>query len=120
MHPVSNRRGAALRALAVSAIALAGLAGCTMVGDRLTGLSLTRDARGTCITDCANAASASIEAEVARHADNVLACQELPAGDRDACLSAEGARFAAAMQAITDARLECHNNCHSQGQGSAG
>jgi hypothetical protein len=120
MYPVSSWRGPAFRALALSVLALAGLAGCTMVDDSLTGISMTREARGTCINDCADAALTAMEAEQQLHLDNVAACQTLPSGEIEACVADEGVRHAAAMQSIADAKRECQNNCHSQGQGGIG
>lgn len=119
MHPVSYWRGPAFRALAVFLLALAALAGCTMVSD-LTGLSLSKKARGTCISDCSSVANLAIQEELQQHQDHIAACLSLPTAERDACMAEEGARHAAAMQAIQASRLECLNNCHNQGQGSAG
>lgn len=120
MYPVANWRGPAFRALAVSVLALAGLTGCTLVGDSLTGVSVNKEARGTCVTDCAIVAKAAIDAETTLHEDNVAACQGLPAEQITTCMADEGARHAAAMQSIMDTRLQCMNSCHSQGQGIAG
>lgn len=120
MHPVATWRGTAVRAVFVVLLGLVGAAGCTMIGDSLTGVSLTKQAVGLCISECAKTAHEAMESEQSTHQENVDRCLELSEPDKGACLNSEGARHSAAVQEIADRRRDCHGGCHHQGSGSAG
>ena len=66
---------------------------CTMVGDNLTGVGVTRSGPTTCIKACNDLYDLLYKLEVKRHqAENDL-CQLLPPGpEKNACLTAEAAR----------------------------
>ena len=104
MHsrPSRLRRAAVYAALA----ALLGLVSvllsqCMMVGDKMTGVSLDKAQRATCIGNCKTSRDACI-----------IQAQHDCAGDQ-ACLDA-------AIAACQDTYNECKNNCHHQGRGNAG
>jgi hypothetical protein len=120
MHSVATWRGRVGRAIFVCLLGLVGAAGCTMIGDSVTGVSLTQQAIGDCISACAHAASDEMQTEQSLHQDNVDRCLELSEPDKGPCLNAEGARHSAAVQEIADRRRECQGGCHHQGSGSAG
>lgn len=106
--------------LAVPVAALIGLAGCNLVGDSLTGLSIGRAGPSACVKACVEAQTEGVRAEATLHQNAVEACQALPDSEKHDCLAAEAARHAAAMAQIGAGRSECLNNCHRQGSGSAG
>ena len=120
MQPVANWRGAAVCAIAAALLGLVGTVGCTMIGESLSGVSLSNLAVGECISDCAKSAQDQIQSEQETHQANVDRCLELSEQDRGACLNAEGARHSAAVQEIADGRRQCQGSCHHQGSGSAG
>jgi len=91
------------------------LSQCTMVGDSLTGVGLSKHGPTTCIKQCNNLYKVLFSQEQKLHLANNAAC----AGDAG-CLAAELARHQAAMAALGQAKIDCQNNCHSQGGGSAG
>jgi hypothetical protein len=107
-------------ALAALAIALVALASCTMVGDSLNGIRMKAEGPTSCIKDCNDAYKTLYDEEQKLHAANVEACQSLAQPDKAACLTAEDARHTAAMDALGDGKIECQNNCHRQGSGTAG
>lgn len=120
MHAVATWRGPAARAIVIALLGIVGAAGCTMVGESLTGASLTQQAIASCVQDCGDQAQAALQSELQTHQEQVDACLQLSEADKGACLNAEGARHAAAMQKIADDRKQCQDNCHQQGGGSAG
>jgi hypothetical protein len=120
MHPVATWRGPALRAIAIALFGLVGAAGCTMVGESLTGVSLEKREIQNCIVSCNDLAHAAMRAEQSTHQENVDACLQLSGSDKEECLSDEGARHSAAVQQIAADRRECQGSCHHQGRGSAG
>ena len=120
MHPVATWRGPALRAIAIAVFGLVGAAGCTMVGESLTGVSLNKQQFENCIKGCNDQARAAMESEQRTHHENVEACLELSDGSKGACLDAEGARHSATVEEIQDGRKDCKGNCHHQGRGNAG
>ena len=120
MHLVATWRGHAGRAVFVCLLGLVGAAGCTMIGDSVTGVSLSSQALGDCISACAQTANDAMRSEQSLHQENVDRCLELSEPDKGPCLNAEGARHAAAVQEIADRRRECQGGCHHQGSGSAG
>ena len=115
-------RTSALRVFAaVAALALfTTIAGCTMVGDSLNGVRLKADGPTSCVKDCNDFYKGQYDQEQKLHDANVEACQVLEQPDKGTCLEAESARHGAAMQALGEAKVECQNNCHRQGSGSAG
>jgi hypothetical protein len=107
-------------ALAVTAITFAALAGCTLVGDSLTGLKAAADGPTTCIKDCNDFYKDAYDREQKLHQTNVEYCQSLDQPDKGTCLTAEDARHIAAMDALGEAKIECQNDCHRQGEASGG
>ena len=120
MHQVATWRGHAGRAIFLVLLGLVGAAGCTMIGDSVTGVSLSKQEVGACVSDCAKAANDAMESEQTLHQTNVDRCLELSEPDKGPCLNAEGARHSDAVQQIADRRRECQGGCHHQGSGAAG
>ena len=116
------RRRAALYALLATLLGVASLtlSQCTMVGDNLTGVGLTKDGPTTCIKQCNDLYSILYNDEQKLHDTNVNNCQALPQPDKGTCLVNEDARHQAAKDALTAGKIDCQNNCHRQGSGSAG
>ncbi|HEY3216410.1 MAG TPA: hypothetical protein VGK93_07950 [Candidatus Eisenbacteria bacterium] len=121
-RPNRLRRAVAFAALAV----LLGLVSltvsqCTMVGDSLTGVGVTRSAPTTCLKQCNDYYALLFKLEQKRHdAENDL-CQQLPTNEeRQACTAAESARHQAAKDLLTAEKKACQDGCHHQGTGSAG
>lgn len=120
-RPNRLRRAVAFAALA----ALLGLVSltlsqCTMVGDSVTGVSLDRNGPTSCVKQCNDFYKGEFDREQKLHATNVEICQALDQPARGECLVAEDARHTAAQAALGAAKIECQNNCHRQGTGSAG
>ena len=109
-----------LSLLGAIALIVATVVGCTMVGDRLTGVSLDKAGPTSCIKSCTGSATDQVHAEVEAHQAAIRGCQELSSEDRGPCMQAEAARHTAAMAQINSGRQECMNSCHRQGSGSAG
>jgi hypothetical protein len=107
-------------AVAVLGIALAVLAGCTMMGDNVTGVGLDGAGPTSCVKQCNDFFKGEYENEQKLHLLNVEACQMLAQPAKGECLMAEDARHTAAMDALGAAKIECQNSCHRQGTGSAG
>ena len=120
MHPARFTLRLTYCAWGAAAAALIGLVGCTLVGDSLTGVSVTDSDPTTCVKECNDFYRLQFTAEQKRHLEEVEKCQELSQPDKDACLAAEGERHSAAMDALGTAKIGCQNDCHRQGQGSAG
>jgi hypothetical protein len=107
--------------VAVLAITVGALAGCTRVGDRLTGVEITTGGPTSCVKNCNDKFIRDLAAETKRSLQNLFACSQLPThSERTACYSAELSRYAAAVSALWTARNNCVNSCHKQGAGSAG
>ena len=104
---------------AVLVLGLAALAGCTLIGDNLTGVT-AGSGPTTCIKQCNDLYKNLYNAEQKLHATNVEGCQALAQPGKGNCLAAEDARHTAAMVALGNAKIACQNNCHRQGTGSAG
>jgi len=96
------------------------VAGCTLTGDNITGLSLSKGGPTTCVKQCNDTFKGEYEKERKLHQQNVEACQQLPQPDKGDCLVAEDARHTAKMDELGAAKIECQNDCHRQGGGSAG
>jgi len=90
-----------------------------MVGENLTGVRFKDDGPTSCIKDCNDLYKSQYDDEQKLHASNVDACQSLAQPDKGDCLVAEDARHTAVMTALSDAKIECQNNCHRQGSGTA-
>ncbi|TMQ65303.1 MAG: hypothetical protein E6K78_07765 [Candidatus Eisenbacteria bacterium] len=97
------------------------LSQCTMVGDNLTGVGLTRAAPTTCIKHCNDLYDLLFKLEQKRHAAEVAVCQLIEDNNaKNDCLQAESTRHSAAKDALTAGKIDCQNDCHHQGVGSAG
>lgn len=118
MKQARPERFSSLWMLAAVAVLAAALAGCTLVGDNLTGVGLAADGPTTCVKECNDFYKAEFESEQKLHLENVELCQALEQPDKQVCLDAEGVRHEAAMLALGEAKLECQNNCHRQGEAS--
>lgn len=101
-------------------IALVALAGCTFMGDSLTGVQVNGAGPTTCVKQCNDLYATLYKEEQKLHDTNVEACQALSQPDKGNCLTAETARHEAAKAALSAGKIECQNNCHRQGTGSAG
>jgi hypothetical protein len=107
-------------AIAILAVGLAVLVGCTSVSDSLTGVSLDRNGPTSCVKQCNDFYAGEYDKEQKLHETNKEYCQTLSQPAKGDCLVAEDARHTAAMTALGNAKIECQNNCHRQGTGSAG
>ena len=96
------------------------LSQCTMVGDNLTGVGLNSGRPTTCIKMCNDLYKMLYDQEQKLYDTNKSACLGLPQPNKDACLAAELARHQAKMSQLGADKINCQNNCHSQGSGSAG
>jgi len=104
---------------AVVLLGLAALAGCTLIGDNITGVNAGTGPT-TCVKQCNDFYKAAYAEEQKTHDTNNNVCQSQPQGQRAGCLEAETARHEAAKASLSSAKIECQNNCHRQGTGSAG
>jgi hypothetical protein len=120
MYAVATRRGLLIRAVSIALLGLVGAAGCTMVGDSLTGVSLDKKKETNCISSCNDVAKAAKEVEQQTHNENISECQALPADQQSACMDEEAARHVDAVQGIQESKKDCQNGCHKQGGGHAG
>lgn len=107
-------------ALAITAVGLAALMGCTMVGDSITGVQLDRGGPTTCIKQCNDSYKLLYSEEQKRHQAAVETCQALNGAAQQTCQQAEAALHEANKDALTQGKIDCQNNCHRQGSGSAG
>src|SRR5262249_2764454 len=104
---------------AVAILALIAFAGCTLVGDNMTGVS-AGSGPTSCVKQCNDFYNIQYGNEQKLHATNVNICQAQSQPAKGNCLVAEDARHTAAMNELGGAKIECQNNCHRQGTGSAG
>jgi len=74
----------------------------------------------TCVKQCNDLYKPLFVFEQRLHNANVANCQALPNEEKGACLEAEGARHSAEMDRLGQAKIECQEDCHRQGAGSAG
>ena len=132
-RPNRLRRAVIYAALAtlLGAVSLT-LSQCTMVGDNLTGVELSRGRPTTCIKLCNDFYAGVYEQEQKHHDQSKLLCDvtkcaDLPAEEqaacidaRQACQDAEATRHAAVTAANAAAKIACQDNCHHQGTGSGG
>ena len=107
-------------AVAIFALGLVALVGCTSVSDSLTGVGLDKAGPTSCVKQCNDFYVGEYDREQKLHDTNVENCQSLPQPQKGDCLVAEDARHTAAKVALGNAKIECQNNCHRQGTGSAG
>ena len=122
-RPNRLRRAVAYAALAaVLGVVALTLSQCTMVGDSLNGVSLESGRPTTCIKKCNDLYAMLYKLEQKRHDAQVEICQALPPGslERQNCLDAETAQHQANKDALTQGKIDCQNNCHRQGAGTAG
>ena len=120
-RPNRLRRAVAYAALAaVLGVAAITLTQCTMVGDSLNGVQLERGRPTTCLKQCNDLYAVLYKLESKRHDASNDLCQQLVDPARTTCLEAEAAQHNANKDAITQAKIDCQNNCHRQGTGTAG
>lgn len=119
MHLARHKRSVA-GSLVALVIGLAALTGCTMVGDHLTGVDVSGAGPTTCVKQCNDAYKLLYKEEQKRHIAAVEACQALPQPDKGACLDAESILHEANKASLSQGKIDCQNNCHRQGAGSAG
>ncbi len=110
------RRGSALIVLGVALVAVSlSLSQCRMVGDQLTGISVTQAKAGNCLNTCAKVWNDSVRVENQLHVDNVHFCVGDPV-----CLAVENARWAEVSDRLAAGRLACQQDCQHQGSGGGG
>src|SRR5215510_6886843 len=106
--------------LAVVAIGVGALAGCTLTGDNLTGVQLNGTGPTTCVKQCNDAYKLMYQEEQKRHDASVEGCQALAQPAKGNCLVAEDAVHQANKASLAQGKIDCQNNCHRQGSGTAG
>lgn len=99
---------------------LLSLVGCTMVGDRLTGVEVQSHRPNECIRVCNQEFVADLTAETRKLTAALEDCRALPQAGKKTCHEAALAAFHAAVTAIGQERKTCVNNCHRQGSGFGG
>ena len=104
---------------AVVLLGLFALAGCTLIGDNVTGVKAGAGPT-TCVKQCNDLYKVLYNEEQKTHQTNQEACQALAQPDKATCLDNETARHEAAKASLAAGKTECQNNCHRQGSGSAG
>jgi len=90
------------------------------VGDSLNGVNLDGVGPTSCVKQCNDFYAIVYKREQKRHDTNNDLCNTLDQPQKGECLVNEDARHQAAKTAIGDAKINCQNNCHRQGSGSAG
>lgn len=118
MHLAHQKRN--IVSVLVLAAAAAAFAGCTMVGDNATGVQLDRGQPTTCIKQCNDSFALLYDQEQKRHQAANEGCQALSQPAKGDCLVAETATHEANKAALSQGKIDCQNNCHRQGSGSAG
>jgi hypothetical protein len=121
-HRRSNVRRVAVFASLVTMLGVASvmLSQCTMVGDNVTGVDLSKGRPTTCIKQCNDLYKMLYDQEQKLYDTNKSACLGLSQPQKDQCLAAELARHQAAMDQLGIDKVNCPNTCHTQGTGSAG
>jgi hypothetical protein len=104
---------------AVVALGLFAIAGCTLIGDNITGVQ-AGSGPTTCVKQCNDLYKTLYSEEQKLHDTNNNICQAMDQPDKAACLDAETARHEAAKASLSAGKIECQNGCHRQGTGSAG
>ena len=100
-------------------LGLFALAGCTLMGDNITGVKAGAGPT-SCVKQCNDLYKMLYHQEQKTYDTNVENCQALAQPDKGNCLVAETARHEAAKAWLSSGKIECQNNCHRQGTGSAG
>src|SRR5262245_60871727 len=118
MH-LALRKRLIVGTLAVLVVALAAVAGCTMVGD-VTGVDLQGAGPTTCVKQCNDYYKFLYNHEQKRHDSVNDLCNALPQPEKGNCLVEEDARNQANKAEPKQAKIDCQNNCHRQGSGTAG
>jgi hypothetical protein len=120
-RPNRLRRAVAFSALAalLGLVALT-LSQCTLVGDSLNGVNLDGVGPTSCVKQCNDFYAIVYKAEQRVHDTNNEVCQQLPQPQKGDCLVGETARHEAAKATLAQGKIDCQNNCHRQGSGSAG
>ncbi len=120
-RPYRLRRAVALTALAaLLGLAALTLSQCTLVGDSLTGVNLDGVGPTSCVKQCNDFYAIAYKREQRVHDTNNSNCQLLTQPAKGSCLVNEDARHTAAQTALGNGKIECQNECHRQGSGSAG
>jgi hypothetical protein len=120
-RPHRLRRAVVFAALAamLGLVALT-LSQCTLVGDSLTGVNLDGVGPTSCVKQCNDFYAIAFKREQKIHDQNNEICQQLDQPAKGECLVNETARHEAAKTALGNGKIDCQNNCHRQGSGSAG
>jgi hypothetical protein len=120
-RPNRLRRAVAYAALAVvlGVVAIT-LSQCTMVGDSLNGVQLERGRPTTCLKQCNDLFTLLYSLEQKRHDAANDICNSLSQPDKGTCLTAEDAQHQANKAGLSQGKIDCQNNCHRQGSGTAG
>jgi len=120
-RPYRLRRAVAFAALAaLLGLAALTLSQCTLVGDSLTGVNLNGVGPTSCVKQCNDFYAIAYKREQRVHDQNVANCHLLSQPGQGDCLVNEDARHTAAQTALGNGKIECQNECHRQGAGSAG
>ena len=120
-HPTPVRRALAYLGLAslLGAVVLT-LGQCTMVGDSLTGVRLSRTAPTTCIKGCNDTFADLFKAEQKRHIAAMEQCNTLTGQAQQDCKTTESATHSANKAQLTADKIACQNGCYHEGAGQAG
>jgi hypothetical protein len=110
MHRARHKNHLTYLTLAAVVAGFVTLAGCTMVGDSTTGVSLVSFKTASCLKKCTKKNASAIKKEYKRHANAVKKCK-----DNASCLAAEDALHASKLATIDADYNSCLNACHRQG-----
>lgn len=96
------------------------LSQCRMVEDNITGpkseiLASSSERSRNCFDRCKRTYARRLADEIVRHRRELRMCR----ADRK-CISAENARYGAALLALAEEKRQCLANCHHQGGGTGG
>lgn len=116
---LARLRTVALSGFAALGVVLLTLVGCTMVGDNLTGVNLRETGPTSCVKGCNDLYKGLYDEEQKRHIAAMEACQVLVGAEKEACNSGEAALHSSIKDGLTAGKLDCQNDCHRQGSGSA-
>jgi len=120
-RPNRLRRAVAFAVLAalLGLVALT-LSQCTLVGDSTTGVTLDGVGPTSCVKQCNDFYAVAYKREQKIHDQNNDQCNALDQPAKGECLVNETSRHEAAKAALASGKIDCQNNCHRQGSGSAG
>ena len=94
---------------------------CTMTGDRVAGVNLSRLTATGCIQQCNDLYATLYKQEQQRHQVAVAECLKIQDNAlRNACQQTEAGVHAARMDELSSGKLACQDGCHVQGAGSSG